>query len=62
MDPVAQTALVDGDYRLLEAMLGARTNMICAVAPGKDDDEREEQPDRDDDEIRDSAPTLLRVA
>lgn len=52
VDAESHSALLSDDGSLLEALLGARTHMVCAIAPGKEDDdqESEDRPARDDDE------------
>ena len=61
IDPELQAAIFNRDQAQLEALLGARTNVVCAIMPGKeDDDEGEEAPSKDDDEI--TAQALLRTA
>jgi len=57
IDPERQSALLNNDHARLEALLGARTNVVCAIMPGKEEDDDEETPDRDDDEV-----TLSRIA
>jgi hypothetical protein len=51
IDPALQAALMRGDQNQLEALLGTRINVVCAIFPGKEDDEEEEAPSKDDDEI-----------
>ena len=53
IDPNLQTAILNGDQVQLEALLGARTNVVCAIMPGKeeDDEEGDEHPLPDDDEV-----------
>ncbi len=54
--PALQAVILGNDKAHLEALLGARTNVLCLVAPGKgEDDEDDESPDRDDDEVSGSA-------
>jgi len=58
ISPELQEALLQSDQAQLEALLGARINIVCSVFPGKEDDEEEEEsPSQDDDEI-----TFLHVA
>ncbi len=53
IDPALQTAILDKDQRQIEALLGAATNVCCGVLPGREeDDETEEEPSKDDDEVR----------
>jgi hypothetical protein len=56
LDPALAAAILAGDQARLEALLGARTNVICGMAPAE-----EEQPskDREEEEIR---QTYARVA
>lgn len=58
IDPALREAVLSGDQRRLEALLGARTNVICGFAPAQDDDEPEQAPD-DDEEI---VASTVRVA
>ena len=52
ISPELHAAILHGDQARLIALLGAKTNVVCAVMPGKeDDDEGEESPSKDDDEI-----------
>jgi hypothetical protein len=52
IDPELQAAILDKDQQQLEMLLGAQTNVCCAVFPVKEDeDDEEEAPSRDDDEI-----------
>jgi hypothetical protein len=58
--PELQAAILNSDQAQLEALLGAKTNVVCAILPGKeDDDEGEEAPSKDDDEI--TAKALPRI-
>ena len=53
IDPALQAALLGRDQQELEARLGVTTNVCCGVFPGKEeDDETEEEPSKDDDEVR----------
>ena len=49
--PDLQAAILSGDQTRVQALLGAKTNVVCAIFPGKEDDEGEESPSKDDDEI-----------
>jgi hypothetical protein len=52
IEPQLQAAIASGDQARMEALLGAKTNVVCAIMPGKEeDDEGEEGPSKDDDEI-----------
>jgi len=63
IDPALQIAILNNDQDRLTALLGARTNLVCGVLPGKeDDDEGEEAPSRDDDEITGSYAVVRRIA
>jgi hypothetical protein len=59
-----QEALLHNDQAQLEALLGARINIVCSVFPGKEDDdeEEEESPSKDDDEITLSHVAVRRIA
>ena len=46
MDPAVREAILAKDQALLESLLGANTNVCCALAPADD----EKTPQRDDDE------------
>ena len=50
LDPELAAAILAGDQKRLEVLLGARTNVICGMAPA----EEEQQPDKDreEEEIR----------
>lgn len=50
LDPELQAAVLAGDQQRLEAVLGARTNVICGLSPAEPDDAPE--PADDDEEIR----------
>lgn len=66
VDPELHAAILAGDQRRLEAVLGARTNVICGMAPAEEeapskDKEKEEEEirfaavlggDKDEEEIR----------
>jgi hypothetical protein len=64
IDPEPQAAILNSDKAQLEALLGARINVVCAVFPGKEDDDEEEEetPVPDDDEITLSRVALRRIA
>lgn len=50
--PELRAAILSGDQSMLEARLGARINLICALGPARDDEDQErESPARDDEEI-----------
>jgi hypothetical protein len=52
IDPSVHVAILRGDQTQLATILGTKTNMVCGILPGKeDDDEGEEAPSKDDDEI-----------
>ncbi len=46
-DPKLVAAVTAGDQQAIEALLGARTNVICGVHPAQEpqDDEPEQQPE-----------------
>ena len=54
IDPALREALLRADQRKLESLLGADTN-VCAMSPGKKEDDEEEEDDEDfeDDEDED---------
>lgn len=47
IDPELKTALLTRDTAALERLLGARTNVVCGMAPAEDD---APEKDKDDDE------------
>ena len=49
-DPEMQAAILQGDQSVLEELLGARTNVMCLVAPAREDEEQRDSPVQDDDE------------
>ena len=53
VEPALRAALLEGDQVGLEELLGARTNVVCLIAPSKEDDdgESDDRPMPDDDEI-----------
>lgn len=58
IDPALRDAVLSGDQRRLELLLGARTNVVCGFAPAQDDEEPQKAPD-DDEEI---VASTVRVA
>lgn len=62
IDPELQTAIFNKDQVRLEAILGARTNVLCALGVPDDDDDKKDEPMPDDDEIVLMAPASHRVA
>jgi hypothetical protein len=60
--PSVHAAIASGDTRRLEAVLGARTNMVCGLAPGKQDNEDPAEPSKQDDDEEIRATAFLRVA
>ncbi len=52
IDPEMQAAVLHGNRAQIEALLSARTEMCCMVAPGREEDDRENEdsPAREDDE------------
>jgi hypothetical protein len=51
IDPALREALLESDQRKLEQLLGADTNVCAMIAPGKkEDDEEEDEDDFEDDE------------
>jgi hypothetical protein len=51
IDPQLHAAILGRDQQQLEAILGSKTNVCCALMPGKEKDDEEEAPSKDDDEI-----------
>ena len=49
IDPELQAAIMGKDQTRIEALLGATTNVCCALLPERDDEE--DEPAQDDDEI-----------
>ncbi|MEO8670841.1 MAG: hypothetical protein ABI411_05965 [Tahibacter sp.] len=47
IDPLVRAAILSKDQRQLEALLGANTNVCCALAPADD----EQSPAREEEEI-----------
>lgn len=47
--PEVIDALRSGDHSRLVALLGARTNVFCAVFPSKNNEDDQDTPDGDDD-------------
>ncbi|MEO6065310.1 MAG: hypothetical protein ABIP49_05980 [Lysobacterales bacterium] len=43
-------ALASADGGVLEALLGASSNLVCGLFPGKEDQPGEESPDKDDEQ------------
>ena len=62
IDPELQAAILGSDQSQLEALLGARTNLVCGIFPGKEEEEEEPEPTPDDDEITMSIATVRRIA
>jgi hypothetical protein len=53
IDPALQTAILGKDQQRLEALVCGGHTVCVAVFPGKEeDDETEEEPSKDDDEVR----------
>ncbi|HEX7013299.1 MAG TPA: hypothetical protein VF161_11150 [Steroidobacteraceae bacterium] len=50
VDSAARAAILAGDTRSLEALLGAAPNVCCAIEKPQPDDEEPEEEDEDDDE------------
>lgn len=52
LDHGTMTALLSGDSVALTKMLGASSNVVCGLFPGKEEEEEEneESPDQDDEE------------
>lgn len=48
IEPALRAALLGDDPRLLEKLLGARTNVCCVVHAPEDDEEEPEDDDQDD--------------
>ena len=47
-DPALIDAVISGDQIKLEAILGARTNVVCGVYPAEEPEDREEVPSDDE--------------
>jgi hypothetical protein len=62
IDPALQEAILQGDQVQLEALLKVKSNVCCMVFPGKEEDEDEETPSKDDDEINDTFAVARRTA
>jgi hypothetical protein len=54
IEPTVQAAILEKDQQRLEALLACSSNVCCGVFPGKEDEEEEEAPLKDDEEIRGS--------
>jgi hypothetical protein len=52
IEPVMQMAIREKDQKRLEALLACSSNVCCGVFPGKEDEEEEEAPSKDDEEVR----------
>ena len=50
IEPAVQAAVLDGDQRTLEALLGANTNVCCMVYKEDEEEEETEEEDDEDDE------------
>ena len=48
--PAERLALLAGDGKGLEALVGAQANVCCIVAPGKEEEEEEEEEEDDEEE------------
>lgn len=48
-------AIEERDIESLEALLGARTNLVCGIFPAEDDDDQEEDDREVDDEEKEQA-------
>jgi hypothetical protein len=62
VDADAQWAILRGDSERLEALLGAPTIVCCSVNPGKEGEEEEEEPSREDEITMQSAIRLVASA
>lgn len=58
--PELQAAILAGDQRRLEAVLGARTNVVCGMAPAEEESPSKDK-DKEEEEIR-SVAAAARVA
>jgi len=48
IDPALRAALLVGDQRKLERLLGASTNVCAMISPGRKEEDEEEEDDEDD--------------
>ena len=53
IDPSVRAAILGEDQSLLEALLGATTNVCCMVHPADDDEDDEDLDDEDDEDDED---------
>ena len=58
IDPQLRAAIVSGDQQLLEALLGATTNVCCGLHPAEPDDDEEEDDETDDDDLEEEDDEL----
>jgi len=52
LDPLTRAAIRSGDRAALEALSGSRPIAHKNIAPGKDDEDEDDAPDREDEEVR----------
>ncbi|MBV8806951.1 MAG: hypothetical protein JO042_17965 [Sinobacteraceae bacterium] len=50
IEPNLQAAILDGDQRLLESLVGASHNICCMINPPEEEEEHEEDEDEDHEE------------
>ncbi len=60
LDPALRAAILSGDQSRLEALLGARTNVVCGFAPAQDDEDQQEAPNEDEEIV--ARASAVRVA
>lgn len=52
LDPLTRAAIRNVDRATLEALSGSRTIAHKNITPGKDDEDEDDAPDREDEEVR----------
>jgi hypothetical protein len=52
IEPEVAAAMLAEDIQKIEVLLDCKPNICCGVFPGKEDDESEEAPSKDDEEIQ----------
>lgn len=62
IDPPLQAAIANGDPRCLEMLLGARTDLVCGLSPGRQDNEEPAEPSKQDDDEEVRVAAFRRVA
>jgi hypothetical protein len=60
IDPELRAAILSRNQKQLEVLLGARTNVVCGLAPA--DEDKEDSPAKDDDEISNHGSAADRAA